>query len=175
MTIFLCGFMGCGKTTVGKVLSRMLRIPLIDTDEAIVESEGMSIPEIFEEKGEPYFRKVEAETVRSLCSKTAVAACGGGAMLNADTAAAAKNAGASVVYLDQSFDTCYERIKDDTNRPIVQKNTKEQLREIFDGRAGVYRSNATHILPVSSEDSPEAIAMKITELLGIAMPGKVLK
>ena len=87
MTIFLCGFMGCGKTTVGKVLSQMLRIPLIDTDEAIVESEGMSIPEIFEEKGEPYFRKVEAETVRSLCSKTAVAACGGGAMLNADTAA----------------------------------------------------------------------------------------
>lgn len=173
MTIFLCGFMGCGKTTVGRALSRILRLPLIDTDEAVVKSEGMSIPEIFEKKGEPYFRKIEAETVRSLCQKNAVVACGGGAMLNADTAAAAKNAGASIVLLDHSFDTCYQRIKGDANRPIVQNNTKEQLCEIFNRRAGVYRSNATAVLTVSPQNTPEETAMQITELLGIAMPGKV--
>ncbi|MGN0585415.1 MAG: shikimate kinase [Ruminococcus sp.] len=170
MTIFLCGFMGCGKTTVGRSLSRKLRLPLIDTDEAVVNKEGMSIPEIFDKMGEPYFRKSEAETVRSLCSKNAVVACGGGAMLNNDTAASAKNAGAWVVFLDQSFDTCYERIRDDKNRPIVQKNTKEQLREIFLSREGVYRSNATHVLSISAEESPEETAKRITELLCIPMP-----
>lgn len=175
MTIFLCGFMGCGKTTVGKALSRILRIPFIDTDEIIAEKENMSIPKIFEGKGEPYFRKIEAETVRSLCSKTAIVACGGGAMLNGDTAAAAKNAGAYIVLLDHSFETCYSRIKDDTNRPIVQNNTKEQLIEIFKRRAGVYRSNATHILTVAPQDTPEEIAMHITDILNIAMPGKVQK
>lgn len=170
MTIFLCGFMGCGKTTVGRALSEILCIPLIDTDDEIVNSEGCSIPEIFEKKGEPYFRKIEAKTVRSLCSKNAVVACGGGAMLNTDTAAAAKNAGAAIVLIDQSFETCYSRIKDDTNRPIVQKNTKEQLREIYSGRAGVYRSNATKSIIPADGESPEETAKRISELLGISVP-----
>lgn len=170
MTIFLCGFMGCGKTTVGRALAKMLRIPLIDTDDEIVNREGCSIPEIFEKKGEPYFRQIEAETVRSLCSKNAVVACGGGAMLNVDTAKAAKEAGASIVLLDLSFEECYSRIKNDTNRPIVQKNTKEQLHEIFDSRASVYRNNATAAFKVSSNNTPDETAKRITELLGIALP-----
>ncbi|MDE6019942.1 MAG: shikimate kinase [Ruminococcus sp.] len=170
MTIFLCGFMGCGKTTVGHELSKQLNLPLIDTDEAIVIREEMSIPEIFEKKGEPYFRKVEAETVRSLCLKNAVVACGGGAMLNADTAAAARESGAAVIFIDVSFEECYSRIKNDTNRPIVQKNTKEQLREIFNSRSGIYRSNATDILASYNGELPEETAKRIIELLGINMP-----
>ena len=53
MTIFLCGFMGCGKTTVGEILAKQLGLPLIDTDAYIVEQEGRSIPEIFAQEGEP--------------------------------------------------------------------------------------------------------------------------
>lgn len=170
MTIFLCGFMGCGKTTVGRALSEILCIPLIDTDDEIVNSEGCSIPEIFEKKGEPYFRKIEAETVRNLCSKNAVVACGGGAMLNADTTTAAKNAGAAIVLIDQNFETCYSRIKNDANRPIVQKNTKEQLREIYNRRAGVYCSNATKSLMPADGESPEETAKRIADLLGISVP-----
>lgn len=168
MTIFLCGFMGCGKSTMGKALARRLRLPLIDTDEAIVQQEGMSIPEIFEKMGEPYFRKVEAETVQKLCEKSAVVACGGGAMLNPDTAAAAREKGAHIVLIDESFEVCYERIKDDQNRPIVQRNTKEQLQRIFDDRAVVYRKHATDILPPAG--TPDDTAAKLIELLQIPMP-----
>lgn len=170
MTIFLCGFMGCGKTTVGHTLAKMLDLPLIDTDEEIVKHEGMSIPQIFEKNGEPYFRKIEAEIVRSLCTKNAVIACGGGAMLNNDTALTVKNTGASIVLLDLSFEECYIRIKDDQNRPIVQKNTKQQLNEIFNNRASVYRSNATVAVQLSSELTPDESAKRIIEILGIPMP-----
>lgn len=72
MTIFLCGFMGCGKTTVGEILAKKLGLPLIDTDAYIVEQEGKSIPDIFAQDGEPYFRKKEAEAIRTLCTQNAV-------------------------------------------------------------------------------------------------------
>ncbi len=170
MIIFLCGFMGCGKSAMGRALARRLRLPLIDTDAYIVEQEGMSIPDMFEQKGEPYFRKVEADTIRSLCSRSAVVACGGGAMLNPETAAAARAAG-TVALIDQTFDVCYDRIKDDKNRPIVQRNTKEQLREIFNARDGVYRAHANLIVPPA--DTPEETAQRLIEMLGIPMPTDV--
>ena len=117
MTIFLCGFMGCGKTTVGEILAKQLGLPLIDTDAYIVEQEGRSIPEIFAQEGEPYFRKVEAQAIRTLCTKNAVIACGGGAMLNPDSAAYARENGA-VVLLNESFDTCYARIQATPTAPL---------------------------------------------------------
>lgn len=168
MTIFLCGFMGCGKSAMGKALSRMLRLPLIDTDEAIVKQEGMSIPDIFEKQGESYFRRVEAEIVQNLCKKSAVVACGGGAMLNPDTASAARKAGAHIAFINQSFPVCYSRIKNDKNRPLVQKNTEEQLHEIFDSRATVYKAHSTII--VEPCDTPEATARRLIKLMCIPMP-----
>ena len=167
MTIFLCGFMGCGKSTMGRALARRLRLPLIDTDDYIVEQEGMSIPEIFAQKGEPYFRKTEADAVRTLCRKSAVISCGGGTMLNPDTAAAAREEG-TVVLIDQSFEVCYERIKDDENRPLVQKNTKEQLREIYNTRAEIYRAHASLVL--KAESTPDAMAQRLIEMMKIPMP-----
>ena len=100
MTIFLCGFMGCGKTTVGEILAKQLGLPLIDTDAYIVEQEGRSIPEIFAQEGEPYFRKVEAQAIRTLCTKNAVIACGGGAVLRAQNVRALRQNGV-VVYIDR--------------------------------------------------------------------------
>lgn len=141
MTIFLCGFMGCGKTTAGKIIAKKLGVAYVDTDELIVKNEGMSIPDIFAQKGEPYFRQVEAETVKGLCGKKAVVACGGGAMLNEDTASYANENGA-VVFLDVPFDMCYERIKGDENRPIVVSSTKAQLLERYEQRYSVYLKNS---------------------------------
>ena len=158
MTIFLCGFMGCGKTTVGELLAKKLGLPLIDTDAYIVEQAGKSIPDIFAQDGESHFRKLEAEAIRTLCTRNAVISCGGGAMLNPDSAAYARKNGA-VVLLDESFDTCYGRIQGDTNRPIVQRSTKEELHQLFDQRAGVYRAHASHAVPggVSPEEMAERI------------------
>lgn len=158
MTIFLCGFMGCGKTTVGEILAKKLGLPLIDTDAYIVEQEGKSIPDIFAQDGEPYFRKKEAEAIRTLCTRNAVISCGGGAMLNPDSADYARKNGA-VVLLDESFDTCYGRIQGDTNRPIVQRSTREELHQLFDKRSGIYRAHASHVIPggVSPEEMAERI------------------
>ncbi len=158
MTIFLCGFMGCGKTTVGTLLAKKLGLPLIDTDAYLVEQEGKSIPEIFAEEGEPYFRQQEARAIRTLCKENAVISCGGGAMLNPESAAFARENGA-VVLLDESFETCYARIKGDTNRPIVQRSTPEELEELFHKRASIYRAHASHSIPggVSPEEMTERI------------------
>lgn len=158
MTIFLCGFMGCGKTTVGEILAEKLHLPLIDTDAYIVEQEEKSIPDIFAQEGEPYFRKIEAEAIRQLCTQEAVISCGGGAMLNPDSAAYARKNGA-VVLLDESFGVCYERIKDDTNRPIVQRSTPAELEELFQKRAGIYRAHASHV--IAGGGSPEEMAERI--------------
>ncbi|MDE7365231.1 MAG: shikimate kinase [Ruminococcus sp.] len=143
MTIFLCGFMGCGKTTVGKILAKKMGCSFYDTDELIVENQGMTIPEIFAQKGEPYFREIEADIVKSMCGKSAVISCGGGAMINPDTAKAVTDAGETIVFLDVDFDTCYERICGDSNRPIASSSTKDELKERFDKRYILYKNHST--------------------------------
>lgn len=160
MTVFLCGFMGCGKTTVGKIAAKKLGYCFCDSDELIVEREGMSIPEIFAEKGEPYFRQVEAEVIKSLCGKNIIVACGGGAMLNPDTAAAAAKAGA-VIFIDLDFEACYERISGDENRPIVISSTKEELEERFNARYDVYMKHST--MQIDGSGSPLSTAELIID------------
>ena len=86
MTVFLCGFMGCGKTTVGKKLAEISGRGYCDTDELIVKRAGMPIPDIFKKYGEPYFRKLETDIIKELCDFNGIAACGGGAMLSDITA-----------------------------------------------------------------------------------------
>lgn len=151
MTIFLCGFMGCGKTTVGKLAAKRLGCSFCDTDDMIVEDQQMSIPEIFAQKGEPYFREVEARIVKSVCGKSAVVACGGGAMLNPESAKAAAEAGA-VIFLDVDFETCYDRICGDSNRPIAASSSKEELRERFNARRSIYLEHST--IHIDREGSP---------------------
>ncbi len=162
MTIFICGFMGCGKTTVGRILAQKLGLPLIDTDAYLVEQEGMTIPEIFAQKGEPYFRKIEAQAIRTLCDRDGVIACGGGAMLNAESAAYARKHG-TVVLLDESFAACYRRIQGDTNRPIVQRSTRAELEDLFNRRSVIYHMHATHAIPGGA--SPRQMAERIIQAL----------
>lgn len=159
MTIFLCGFMGCGKSTIGRLAAKKLGCGFCDTDDLIVRTLDMTIPDIFAQKGEPFFRKTEAEIVKSLCGKTTVAACGGGAMLNPDTAKAAKESGSAVIFLDVPFEMCYERIKDDTNRPIVMSSTKKELEKLYNDRRSIYISNSTIRLDCCG--SPVEIAEQI--------------
>lgn len=163
MTIFLCGFMGCGKSTVGSLLAKKTGSGFCDTDELVVKNQGITIPEIFAQKGEPYFRQVEAETVKSLCGKNTVVACGGGAMLNSDTAKAVKKNGSIIFYLNVPFEECYQRIKGDTNRPIVMNNTKEQLEEIYNNRRDIYMKNST--VMVEAVGNPNKIAETIIDIL----------
>ena len=139
-SIYLCGFMGCGKSHIGRRLAQQKGMPFVDLDGYIVEKEGRSIPEIFEHSGEPYFRQLEADCIKELDSGYVVAT-GGGALINENTADFANSHGITV-FLDAEFELCYERIKGDSNRPLVVNNTEEQLREIFEKRRVIYKAHS---------------------------------
>ena len=110
----------------------------------------MSIPEIFDKYGEPHFRELEAKYIREL-SGGYIVATGGGALINDSTAQFARESGLSV-YINASFETCYNRIKNDTNRPLVVKNTPEQLRELYNTRSEIYRRNSMAMVNGNTRD-----------------------
>ena len=159
--IYLCGFMGCGKSYMGRKLSKMLECSLVDLDAYIEEKEGMTIPEIFEKHGEPHFRKLEEKYIREM-PENSIVATGGGAIINPVTAEAARNAG-TVIFLDAGFELCYRRIKGDTHRPLVMKNTKEQLMELFNKRREIYLKHSD--FSVDSNRNDKEIAAEIMEKL----------
>lgn len=139
--IFLCGFMGSGKTTIGKRAARELGCEFTDMDDYIEAQEGKSIAEIFKDSGEEYFRNLETEVIKSFKNKTGVIATGGGAILRDENARCAKEIG-TVVYLDVRFNTCYMRIKDDENRPIAAASTRDELYKRFRQRRPIYIKNS---------------------------------
>lgn len=160
MTVFLCGFMGCGKSTVGRELAALMDKPFTDMDSYIEKKAGMTIPEIFAEKGEKAFRTMETSAVKELAASDEVVACGGGAMLKSENAEAAA-AGGIVVYLDADYETCYKRISGDKNRPIVMANTKESLEGIYNDRKALYTANSQ--ISIKAEGTPAQIAERIRE------------
>lgn len=154
--------MGCGKTALSEELSRKLGTASVDMDEYIVEKTGMTIPEIFEKYGEKHFRELEAEAVLELRERSGVVACGGGTIQNDKNAENAREKG-TVVYIDQTFETCYSRIKDDKNRPLVLSNTKDNLEELYNKRAVIYKKNSS--FSVIPGDTPgETADIVISEL-----------
>lgn len=139
--IWLCGFMGCGKSTVGPLLAALCGADFIDMDQAIEDGEGLRIPEIFSRYGEPRFRELEAAYVARLSAyPPAVIAAGGGTFVSQSNAEEAKRAGV-IVFLDVPFETCYARIAN-SDRPIVRQSTKEVLLEIYEKRRILYRRHA---------------------------------
>lgn len=139
--VYLCGFMGSGKSTVGRLLAKKLGKEFIDLDDYIEEQEGMSIPEIFEKKGEPYFRQKESDALADLPNSAGVVATGGGTLLKKENGDRAKSLG-TVVYIDTPFDLCYGRIKGDKNRPIAYSSTEQQLKERYEQRKPLYIENS---------------------------------
>lgn len=163
MTIFLCGFMGCGKSTIGARLAKKLNCPFVDMDTYMEEQAGMSIPDIFSQYGEPYFRDLETQAVRDLASREGVIACGGGAMLRDVNAQIAQETG-TVLFLDVPFRMCYQRIAN-TDRPIVRNNTRQALYNLYRKRHGVYKRHSTHT--IQAIHSPSASVQEILVLLGL--------
>src|SRR5262245_52731159 len=111
--IYLVGFMGAGKSTVGRELSLKLRLPLLDLDTEIERTEGMPVREIFSRFGEPRFRELEREHLSRLSMGTeAVIALGGGAYVDSENRKVVNETGIAV-WLDASFDSIRERIRPD--------------------------------------------------------------
>ncbi len=161
MKIYLCGFMGCGKSRIGRELAKKTGMRFADLDAYIVEHEKMPIPEIFERFGEPHFRELEAKYIREMPDNSVVA-LGGGAIINENTAKTAKQTG-KVVFLDADFETCYGRIKNDSNRPLAYNNPKEKVRELFDTRRPIYTERADII--TDADGTPIQIIERIRKSL----------
>ncbi|MBQ7186770.1 MAG: shikimate kinase [Ruminococcus sp.] len=157
-TVFLCGFMGCGKTTVGKLLAEKSGRIFVDMDSYIEDSQHRTIAEIFAADGEAHFRELEREAVVTLAQSGYVVATGGGAMVDPVNAKAAKQGG-RVIFIDTPFELCYERIKGDKRRPLAAAASREELQERFDLRREKYLSAADSIADGSA--SPIQICAEI--------------
>lgn len=158
-SIFLCGFMGCGKSFMGRLLSKRLELPFVDLDDYIVKKENRTIPEIFEQSGEPYFRELEAKCLKEL-GEGCIVATGGGTLINDSTAEYANQQGITV-FLDARFPVCYGRIKNDQNRPLVVNNTREQLYRIYLKRRKIYKAHSK--ITVKAEGTGNDIANSVLE------------
>lgn len=158
---YLVGFMGCGKTTIGRELSDYLQLPFIDSDEYIEVTNNRKIDEIFALEGEEIFREIEHKAIKELNKIDGVISVGGGAFIKENNREVmTKNA--PVFYLNCDFPTIYERIKD-TNRPLVASNTIEQLEVLYKSRLPIYEqdSKIVHTKGKTVED----IVMEIAALL----------
>ena len=118
--LFLIGFMGAGKSSVSAGLGRMLGREVVEMDERIAAREGMSIPELFAQKGEPYFRACETALIKSFDQGAPrIVSCGGGVPLREENVAAMRESG-TVVLLTASPEVILERVKDSDERPLLQ-------------------------------------------------------
>lgn len=151
--IILIGFMGSGKTTVGKQLAHHLNMDFLDMDESIQTDLHMTIQEIFEKKGEPFFRAKEQQLSKESSSHSnLVIATGGGIVLyqkNMDYLA--RNG--HIIYLKCKFETIMQRIKSERNRPLFDIDNLSKFRELFDSRTQLYEDNAHFILKVDDKSN----------------------
>ena len=128
--IVLVGMPASGKSTIGKMLADKLeRYTLIDTDSVIERTEGMKISEIFEKYSEDYFRKLEYDTIKLVCSgKNKIISIGGGAFENPDTRGTLLNFG-KVFYLKSDLDVLYYRLSEDKTRPLLNNENPRLVLE----------------------------------------------
>ncbi len=160
MLVALTGFMGCGKSTVGRLLSEALGCPFIDLDEAIVKKAGRPIPAIFEADGERGFRRLEKQvleqTVAKYAENTAVLALGGGTV-TVPGAVSLLQENTLCIYLKASLETIQGRLEGEKQgRPLADDRLAERLSE----REPLYEK-AAHLTLETDGISPEALVDEI--------------
>lgn len=161
--IVLIGMMGCGKTTCGRLLSRRLGLPLVDTDELIQAREGCSISQLFAQKGEDYFRDLETALVRELAAgEGRIIATGGGLPLREENRRALRESGV-VFFLHRTPEEIFDSA-DLADRPLAQQGRADFIAR-FSRREPVYRAAAHYV--ISGTATPEqAVEEILSDLKG---------
>jgi shikimate kinase len=163
--IILIGFMGCGKSTVGRELKRILHEPWIDTDQLIEQRAGCSITDIFVKQGEEGFRQIETEVLRDLhhqVTSSTIISTGGGAVLRQENREILQKLG-YVVWLRADAELIYQRTKKNRDRPILQTpDPRAVIRELLATREPIYRQCAHLVIDVAGLSRSE-IAVGIRE------------
>lgn len=141
--IFLIGFMGAGKSTIAKELQSMLNMSLVEMDARIVEEQGMSINDIFAKYGEDHFRDIESQLVIDIGDEgNTIVSCGGGVVVRPQNTENMKKSG-KIIFLSATPETIYERVKDSTDRPILNGNMNvEYIAELMEKRRALYEAAA---------------------------------
>lgn len=141
--IFLIGFMGAGKSTIASMLRKKLSMNLVEMDARIVKEQGMSINEIFEKYGESHFRDIESQLIVTIGNEgDTVVSCGGGVVVRAENTEYMKKNG-TIVFLSATPETIYSRVKDSTDRPILNGHMNvEYIAELMEKRRALYEAAA---------------------------------
>lgn len=167
--IYLLGFMGCGKSTLGRILANQLHRPFEDTDILIEVKMGMSVTTIFQEFGEKRFRELELEVLHELvrdCSQKKVIALGGGTPAREEAWPLLKSSGRSV-YLYRTPDQLHQHVRHSTHRPILQQqkeNIRGHIQNLLHEREPYYR-RADYIFICQDSWDVEETADRLIKLL----------
>lgn len=154
--IYLTGFMGAGKTTVGKSLAAHLKLKMIDTDAFIEEQTGKSIRDIFEQEGESTFRHYERHYLRALPVDNVIITTGGGMVMQKENRDWMRENG-TVIYLHCSPDKILGRLKEDTSRPLLDANKEVLIQQLLKERLPFYKE-ANYTVDTSEKSIVEVVA-----------------
>ncbi len=157
--------MGAGKSTIGRLLAKELRLPFRDSDKEIEQRTGANIPWIFDKEGEPGFRDREQAMIAELCALDGVVLATGGGVVMRPANRAALHQGGRVIYLHASVEQQVGRTARDRNRPLLRTANPEQtLRELLAVRDPLYREIADLIVE-TDERPPRMVVLDILERL----------
>lgn len=163
--VVLIGFMGSGKSTVGKKLAEELKIEWLDMDNEIEKREGKLVNEIFSEYGEAYFRELESKYINELLTvEKKVISTGGGVVLKVENIAILKKIG-MVIFLHVDPSQIIERLEEDSTRPLLQgENIEEKVANLLEQRDPLYLSAADIIIQTTGK-SVDLVVEEIISLL----------
>ena len=166
--VFLVGFMGAGKTSVGRTLSQRLGWTFEDLDDRIRLREGRTIEDIFRESGEAEFRRMEHAALRATLSELGdaprIVGLGGGAFVQSRNAALLKETGAPVVFLDAPVEELWRRCQGETQHRPLQKNEQE-FRHLYEQRLPHYLQAETRV--DTAGKTVQTVAAEVAERLGL--------
>ena len=167
--LLLVGMMGSGKTTVGALAAQRLGWPHLDSDAAVEEATGLSVPEIFARQGEQAFRAAEsAALARAVEIEPVVVSVAGGAVLDGLNRRLIRTSG-TVVWLRAEVDTLADRIGDGAGRPLLDGDTEQALAELDAVRRLLYAQVADAVLDVDDK-TPEQVAEAVVDALDRSAP-----
>ncbi|MGF1676058.1 MAG: shikimate kinase [Rivularia sp. (in: cyanobacteria)] len=160
INLYLIGMMGAGKTTVGRLLANELQYGFVDTDEVITASAKRTINQIFAEEGETAFRQLESDVLSQVSAYTKLTvATGGGIILKRENWSYLHHG--LIVWLDASAELLYNRLKEDSTRPLLQdSNPLLKLRSLLQERESLY-ALADLRITLKSGETPEEIAQRV--------------
>lgn len=165
--IILSGFMGCGKTTIGRRLASAMHMKFVDMDLYIEKKMGMTVSEIFAQHGEAYFRALETETVKELAKeKHYVVATGGGTLMQPVNVEEFHRGGGEIYFLEVPLKALQERLKNDTRRPLLQTPDRNAVIErLLTERTPKYLASADMVVEAGAPTV--VVVQRICALRGV--------